>query len=556
VPRYVLSWVHPNEHLFDVAVTFIAPVDDPVAHLPSWRPGRYLIQNYAANVREWSPNMTKIAKSSWRVAARAGEEVTISYRFFAGVLDAGSSFLDEEEAYFNGSNLFVWIDGLRGDEASLTIAAPADWNIETQLARGEGNTFRARDYDHLIDSPTICAATMTRHSFVERGARIHLIFRNDEGIDTEQFVEPVRAIVRAHAQLFGGLPLDEYRFLYHVGDRWHGVEHEDSTSIIVRRSALVGAHEGDDGFDHVLSITAHEFFHLWNVKRILPAVFAPYDYTTETPTRLLWAMEGITSYYGDLLLVRAGLWSPQKYLEHLQKEIETLENAPGRELLSLAQASFDAWLQEPAQMHDKSNAWISFYSKGEVVAALLDILLRTRSEHSLDDVMRHLWREYGQSGRGLEQDAIERAVMRVTGVDVRDFFARSVYGVEPLPYAELFAAAGVDIGFTARDASLGATLRRTEGRLVVESVVRGGAAMDAGLLPGDELLAIDRNRMLQTGDVEPVLRDGDAVELLVARAGVVRTRTLVPRRDGSVDVTLTIAGESALRDAWLRRDDE
>jgi predicted metalloprotease with PDZ domain len=381
--RYSLSWVRPNEHLFDIAITFTAPADDPIAHLPAWRPGRYLIQNYAANVREWSPNMTKIAKSSWRVAARAGEEITISYRFFAGVLDAGSSFLDEDEAYFNGSNLFMWIDGVRSEPAALTIAAPAEWTIETQLPR-DGNAFAARDYDHLIDSPAICAAKMTRYSFVESGARIHLIFRNDEGIDTEQFVEPVRTVVAAQAAMLGGLPLEEYRFLYHVGDKWHGVEHEDSTSIIVRRSALVGAKPGDDGYDHFLSITAHEFFHLWNVKRILPAVFAPYDYSTETPTRLLWAMEGLTSYFGDLSLVRAGVWTEETYIEHLRREIETLENAPGREFLSLVQSSFDGWLQEPAQMHDKTNAWISFYNKGELVAALLDLYIRANSEKTLD----------------------------------------------------------------------------------------------------------------------------------------------------------------------------
>ncbi|MCU1229204.1 MAG: hypothetical protein JWO97_2088 [Acidobacteria bacterium] len=551
--RYVLSWVRPNDHLFDVAITFTTPRENPVVHLPAWRPGRYLIQNYAANVREWSPNLTKIAKSAWRVGARAGEEVTISYRFFAGLLDAGSSFLDDDEAYFNGSNLFMWIDGLRAEPATLMIAAPAEWLIETQLPRGDGNTFNARDYDHLIDSPTICAAKMTRHSFVESGARIHLIFRNDEGIDTEQFIEPVRAIVREQAAMFGGLPLTDYRFLYHVGDRWHGVEHEDSSSIIVRRSALLGAKPGDEGYDHFLSITAHELFHLWNVKRILPAAFAPYDYTTETPTRLLWAMEGITSYFGDLSLVRAGIWTDERYVEHLGHEIETLENAPGREVLSLTQASFDGWLQEPAQMHDKPNAWISFYNKGELVAALLDLLIRSKSDKTLDDVVRHLWREYGESRRGLEDDAIERTIVEVTGVDVRDFFARYIDGVEPLPYAELLPLAGIDAGFTQRDVSLGAKLRRADGRLLVDSVVRGGSAMDAGLLPGDELIAIDGNRMLADSDVDPLLRDEESVELLVARNGVVRARPLVPRRDGSVDVELTISGDSGLRERWLRR---
>ena len=182
---YVLSWGNPHDRLFDVSIRFTAPVDDPVLSLPAWRPGRYLIQNFAANVREWSANMHKIAKSSWRVSARAGEEVTVTYRFYAGVLDAGSSFLDEEEAYFNGSNLFMCVDDLRFEPATLTVAMPGEWNIETQLPRDDDGRFQARDYDHLIDSPAIAAAQMTRHSFIEAGARVEgredLVARRCEG---------------------------------------------------------------------------------------------------------------------------------------------------------------------------------------------------------------------------------------------------------------------------------------------------------------------------------------------------------------------------------------
>ncbi len=304
MPHYLLAWASPTDRLFDIAIRFTAPVDTPRLLLPVWRPGRYLLQNYAANVREWSAGehrMWKDEKSSWRVDARAGETVEVRYRYYAGVLDAGSSFLDEDEAYFNGSNLFMLVEGLRDEEHRLTVAAPAEWRIETQLAReermtpgatgerhdshsrvapaswpvsgdrleagatrdalnappatthmsrsspgilrsaGDDTSFLARDYDHLIDSPVIAAASLTRHSFVEEGARIHLIFRGDEGIDTEQFVEPVRAIARAQARLFGGFPFREYRFLYHVRDKWHGVEHEDSSSIVARRDALLGA---------------------------------------------------------------------------------------------------------------------------------------------------------------------------------------------------------------------------------------------------------------------------------------------------------------------------
>lgn len=562
MPHYLLSWNRPSDRLFDITLRFTAPADTPRLLLPAWRPGRYLMQNYAANVREWSADERRVWKdgmTSWRVDARAGEEVTVRYRYYAGVLDAGSSFLDDDEAYFNGSNLFMLVEGLRGEEHLLTIAAPAEWVVETQLEREDEHTFRARDYDHLIDSPTIAAAGLTRHSFSESGAMIHLVFRGAEGIDTEQYVDPIRAIVATQGRLFGGLPFRQYRFLYHVRDRWHGVEHEDSSSILVRRSAIAGAHPGDDGYDRMLSITSHELFHAWNVKRIVPQRFSPYDYWTETPTRLLWVMEGLTSYYGELTLVRGGLWTVDRYLLHLAAEIQTLEALPARQHLSLAQASFDGWLSDPSQMHDHANAWFSFYNKGEVVSALLDLTIRraTDNARSLDDVVRLLWARYGVTGEGLEEEGFERAVADVA--DVGDFFSRHVEGTDPLPYDEVFAAAGVAFALAPREPErpfLGATLKGN-GPLVVESVIRGAAGMDAGLLPGDELLALGEMRLGSAealGSSLRTLRIGETAELLIARAGLLRKLTLTARPDPRPLVGLRVESASELRSSWLGRE--
>jgi predicted metalloprotease with PDZ domain len=557
--RYLLSWGAPSDRLFDIDVRFIAPSDAPRLLLPAWRPGRYLIQNYAANVREWSAGESRIWKdglTSWRVDARAGEEVSVRYRYYAGMLDAGSSFLDDDEAYFNGSNLFMLVEGLRDEEHLLTIAAPADWRIETQLSRDESGAFRARDYDHLIDSPTIAAAAMTRHSFVECDARFHLVFRGDEGIDTEQYLEPMRAIVRAQAELFGGLPFRDYRFLFHVRDRWHGVEHEDSCSIILRRPALLGAGPGDEGFDHTLSISAHELFHAWNVKRMLPAKFAPYDYWSATPTRLLWVMEGMTSYYRQLSLVRSGVWTVERYLRSLGNEIQTLESLPARTHLSLSQASFDGWLSDPAQRHDHSNAWFSFYNKGEVVAALLDLTIRraTDGAQSLDDAVRLLW----SGDKRLEEDALERAVAQMA--DVGDFFVRYVDGTEPLPYEELFSAAGIGFAAAPREpenASLATHLRWQDGLMTVDRAIRGGAGMDAGLLPGDELIALNETRITNDLLLQAALRGlriGESTELLIARAGIMKRLTLQARPDPRPIITLRVEGPSELRRGWLKRE--
>ena len=476
----------------------------------------------------------KIDKSTWQIHAREGQRITFTYRYYAAVLDAGSTFLDETEAYFNGSNLFMMVEGARSEECRLSIAAPAEWRIETQLPREDENTFIARDYDHLIDSPAICAERFTRYSFTESGATIHLVFLKDEHVETDPFIEPLRAIVREQARMFGGLPLREYRFLIHIGDKWHGVEHEASCSIIARRSELLGTRKGEHGYDTFVSLASHEFFHLWNVKRMLPAAFAPYDYSRETHTRLLWVMEGMTSYYGDLTLLRAGVWDRERYLKHLAEEIETLENVAGRESLSLSQASFDAWLANDT--HDRANALISFYNKGEVVSALLDLLLRTKGK-SLDDVVLQLWREQ----KPLEEDAFEQAAKSIA--DVGDFFKRYVHGSEPLPYAALLASAKLAIEIAPRDPSpaLAAALKGDGGRLIVVSVLRGGAGTRAGLLPNDEIVSIDGTRTISESDVRNVLRSldvGTAVEMIVARAGVIRTMTLTASADPRVKVTL------------------
>jgi len=566
--RYRIGFDDPNDHLYDIRITFVAKGTTTLT-LPAWRPGRYLIQNYAANVRQWSASgqggrplkVTKTAKSSWRVAARPGEPVEVSYHFYAGVLDAGSSWLAAEEAYFNGSNLFMMVAGRREDPVSLELGVPRSWRIISQLESDKRGRFAARDYDELIDSPFLCSPNVALHEFNESGCRIRLAFQGARGMRTAQLARPVRAIVAAHSRLFGGIPTHRYTFLYHLGDRWHGVEHASSSSIVADRWEMLGAKPGEEAWEHFLAITSHEFFHLWNVKRILPERFAPYDYSTETPTGLLWLMEGVTSYYGERMLLRSGLWSAERYLEHLTKEIRILEAIPASRWLSLSQASFDAWLQEPAQMHDKANAWISFYNKGEIVAALLDLEIRrrTRGGKSLDDVMRDLWKRYGKRGKGLEEDAMPRAVERITKSDFSGFFASYVDGVEPLPYEELLPLAGVGVERKQAAPTSGVKWKENGGRLTADSVRTGSAAAKGGVIAGDELIAIGDDRVRTAKEAERLWQQKSgpgARKLLIARNRQIRTLKVRPRDGRAIEITLRVGGkaDAALR-GWLARDE-
>jgi len=569
--HYRLSWDDPNEHIFDVEVSFIASGRETDLQLPAWRPGRYLIQNYAANIRQWSASgddgrkleMHKVQKSLWRVETGRGEAVRVRYRFFAGVLDAGSSFLDADEAYFNGSNLFMMVVGQRSSKAVLDLQVPKGWKVVTQLEKVSARRYEARDYDYLIDSPTIISPTVEERRFEESGSEIVLAFQNHKSVDVRRFVAPVRRIAKGHAALFSGLPSERYTFLYHLGDRWHGVEHEDSCSIILKRAELLGGGSDDPGMDNALAVTSHEFFHLWNVKRILPRRFVPYDYSVETPTKLLWVMEGVTSYYGEKMLRRTGLWSRERYLRHLSTEITALEATPGRAYLSLSQASFDGWLQEPSQMHDKSNAWISFYNKGEIVAALMDIEMRrqTKGRKSFDDLMRFLWKKYGSRGRGLEEDAIELALASLFGAALVEFHRRYVDGLDSLPYDEVLNAAGIEVVRKEGErGDFGASVRTTEGRVVIASVRAAGPAMRAGLLPGDELLAINGTRVSAASLVTLVEAAGKGkLSIVFARNDVMKTARTEVNDRGSEQIELSIMekrspAQEQLLSAWLGED--
>jgi predicted metalloprotease with PDZ domain len=549
-------------------VEFDAHRAETELRLPAWRPGRYLLQNYAANVRDWVATgsdgreleVRKSDKSSWIVRSRVGESVSFSYAFYAGILDAGSSFLDESEAYFNGSNLFVMVADRRRGACELRLKVPRGWNVRTQLKRSSANRFLARDYDHLIDSPTLISPTLVEEAFEHDRKPVSLVFQNAEGLDTAQFVEPTRAVVAAQCELFGEIPFDRYFFLYHVGAMWHGVEHEDSSSIILKRSEMIGSKPGDKGHDRFLGITAHEFFHVWNVKRLLPRAFVPYDYSTEVNTRLLWLMEGVTSYYAEKTLLRSRLWTLERYLQHLTEQITAIEDLPGQQVISVAQASFDAWLQDPQQMHDKPNVWVSFYTKGEVVGALLDleIIALTRGRRSLDDVMRLLWRKYGRNGRGVSEEEVVAAASQIAGSDLAEFFARYVDGRDLLPYDAGFSVAGIEVKSPeGAKRWTGCRFKSSGGSLLVDFAITGSPAARAGLLPNDEILAVNGVRVRSAAEAERqvAISEGE-VTFTTARNDLVGTRVITPVPDPSRRIQLSVLADPApeqlrMRTVWV-----
>lgn len=545
--------------------------------MPSWTPGSYLVREYARHVEglratalERACGVRKTAKDTWAIAHGGASEVTVEYAVYAHELTVRTNHVSDTHGYFNGAAVFVrpvkdpsfdW-DAL-SIELELHKPDPS-WSIATGLPRVESkgeNVFVAKDFDQLVDCP-VDVGVHERHEFVvESKPHEIVLWGSPNRADRERLVRDVSKIVATESAMFGGLPYDRYLFLLHLAPGGRGgLEHDNSTALLASPDAF----ESESGYEDLLSLFAHEFFHLWQVKRTRPAGLRPYRYEGENYTRMLWLFEGGTSYYDWLTLRRAQLVTPKKYLEHLASEIARLEETPGRFAQTVEEASFDAWIKLYRPDEHSVNSTVSYYLKGEIVCALLDLELRARSkgEKSLDDVIRYVWREFGQKLEGIPEDEVERVFAAATGVDVSDLIDAWVRSTQPLHYDEALAKMGLALRAKgSRGASLGVRTRSEGGRCVLASVLRDSAAERAGLSPGDEIVAIDGRRVDDSGLRRRLeaRKPGESVELLFARRDWLQSTRVVlaePSPEGYEIIAAHGASEGAraLGAAWLGPD--
>lgn len=514
----------PHTHLFHVSLEVElgqAPFVDLL--LPVWTPGSYMIREYARHVQGFAAQTAdgatlawrKVAKDTWRIETAQATRLVASYQVYANELTVRTSHLDGSHGYFNGATLFMYPDGRKHEPATLHLELPSGWTAATGLEPLDtpaGNTngaqnsvarrsFGAADYDELIDCPVECGT----HRLLEFAVddvphRIAIWGRGNE--DEARLLADTRRIVESQRDLFGGLPYRHYTFILHLTDgRGGGLEHRNSVTNQVDRWTF----RPERSYERYLGLTSHELFHVWNVKRIRPAPLGPFDYQRENYTRLLWVMEGATSYYDNLLLVRAGLLQPQRYLEKLADAIVNLQSQPGRQLQSLEQSSFDAWIKFYRPDENSANSSISYYLKGSLVCLLLDMELRARTagEHSFDDLLRFLFEHYPFDGPGIpEEGAMLAALVALAGEQGGVFealLARYVADTAELDYAAGLAAVGLEPRWSYRTpradgqapAWLGLSVKRQGEHTLVASVRSDGPAYGAGVYADDELLALD-----------------------------------------------------------------
>ena len=592
--RYRIVPARPEAHVYEVTCTVEHP--DPQGQrvaLPAWIPGSYMIREFARHVLSISARsagksvpVSKVDKHTWR-AAPADGAITLCYEIYAWDLSVRGAHLDRTHGFFNGACVFLRVLGSERSECELEIARPRGtryrgWRLATAMRQQRADTqgfgiYEAADYEELIDHP-VEMGTFDFARFTACGVPHEIAITGRHRADLPRLARDLKRVCEQHIRLFGEpAPMERYLFLVTaVGEGYGGLEHRASTALLCSRDDLPqpGTRKVTDRYRTFLGLCSHEYFHAWNVKRIKPAAFSPCDLDRENYTRLLWAFEGITSYYDDLALVRSGVITREQYLELLGRSITSLLRAPGRRRQTLVDSSFDAWIKYYRQDENSPNAIVSYYGKGSLVALCLDLFIRQRTSarKSLDDVMRALWRQHGLTGEGVDEEELELVAEEVTGLALKRQFDAWLRSTAELPLAKLLAAHGVRMatrpaesaadkggkpaGPDADPARPGFGVRsRPEGKdALLTHVLDQSPAQQAGLSAGDVIVAVDGLR----------LRDGALDAALAARRAGERVRIHAFRRDElhEFEAVLGRAGQdtcfveaapgaSRLREKWL-----
>ncbi len=590
--QYRIVPVDPALHLFDVTLIIAKPAaDGQLVSLPAWIPGSYMIREFARNIVNMSARcdgrklrLTKLDKHSWQAAPCKGE-LQIQYQVYAWDLSVRAAHLDQTHGFFNGTSVFLKVHGKESLPHIVDIQPPegdayATWRVATSLPehkarRHRFGTYIASDYDELIDHP-VEMGEFELIRFDAQGVPHEMaITGRVPALDKVRLAEDLKKICESQIAFFEpaskAAPMDRYVFLtLAVGDGYGGLEHRASTALICARNDLpvVGQTEMSDAYRGFLGLCSHEYFHTWNVKRIKPAVFAPYDLSQENYTTLLWLFEGFTSYYDDLMLLRAGVIDSGAYLKLIEKTINNVHRGSGRLKQSVAESSFDAWTKYYRQDENAPNAIVSYYAKGSLVALLLDLVIRrdTQGRRSLDDVMRALWRRYGRDfysakgGRGVSEQDVEALFDEITGLKLKPIFDLAVRGTRDLPLSETFAAVGIDLADRRKAVapSMAVRTQRDGSHCKLGAVHEGGAAHKAGLSAGDVLVAIDGLRVT-SDNLDGLLqryRVGDTISVHAFRRDELMQVELRLEPDAAPQFALEPRDKpeagAKLRKAWLR----
>ncbi len=575
---YTLSFENRMEHYVSVTLEMdgLQGKEYLDFKMPVWTPGSYLIREFSRNVVDLTARsgvqslpVTKLDKNTWRVELNRRGRVILSYRVYAFEPDHRSSFVDGDGAMINGASIFLFPDGEESQESQVVIDSPRSWESVTSSLpsiRGSGSALSAPNYDELIDSP-IMIGNHTILDF-EVGGVLHRFAIDGEGnYDPDRLCEDTGRIIEEIHKVFRSVPYQDYTIFLQLRDEWSGgLEHLNSTHVIASRWTF----EPQTDYLKFLMLVGHEIFHAYNIKRLRPSSLESFDYNQENYTTLLWVVEGLTSYYDQLLLLRAGLLTEASYLSLVSDDIKAVESTPGRLSQTLEQASFDAWIKYYRPDENSPNTSVSYYTKGSLVGLALDLSIRaaTDGQRQLDDVFRRLWQQYLATGQGYTEEDFRSACEVVAGCPLDDVF-RYVSTTDDIDWEPLLEPFGLLLVRDYRDpeeatrAYFGFETREESGRLIVSTIYSGTPAARSGLSVNDELIALDDYRLFDSS-VERILdsrEQNQPATLLVNRDGMVRTLTISPTEPpyDSVSIVRTAnpsSQQEVLYSGWLQGQSE
>lgn len=525
VINFDLSMPEAHTHYFEVTMNVVDYEKEYFdIQMPVWSPGSYLVREFSKNVegmKAMSNNKPikteQINKNTWRIYSKKAANINISYRVYAFKLSVRTSFVDASHGYLNGTSVFMFIDELKNNPIKLKITPYKGWEkVSTSLpkTKGKGFNYEAPNYDILVDSPIEIGNQVT-FDFTSAGTIHHVAMYGKGNYAIEKLKVDMGKVTQAATDVFGENPNKEYTFIIHnLTNGSGGLEHLSSTTLEVNRWTYEG-----DAYMGFLGLVAHEYFHLWNVKRIRPMALGPFDYNNENYTDLLWVMEGFTSYYSNIILYRAGYYDEDRLTSKVNGSINSIENQPGNKVQSATNASFNAWIKAYRPNENSYNTTISYYTKGSVIASMLDleIINATNGLKNLDDVLQYLYKEYyKKQGRGFTSEEMRKALETISGLDLSEFFEKYVTGTETFDYEKVLGYANLSVKKTTTEsASLGIS---TSGNKITR-VIRGRTAYDGGLNVNDEIIAIDGFRVNSNNlsDFIQSKKTGEDVTILISR---------------------------------------
>lgn len=535
---YRVAMPEPTNHLFEVTLTVQGWLSDRLdLKMPVWTPGSYLVREYARHLQDFTATAgdrslfwRKISKNHWQIDALGVGEITVRYRIFANELTVRTNHLDATHGFFNPAALCFYIPGFKDCPIEIAIEPPANWIVTTPLPLVENqlNTYRAADFDTLVDSPFEIGQHQV-YGFQVNDKSHEFAIWGQGNADVDRLISDTRKIIQVESDLFGGLPYDRYIFLLHLSaSAFGGLEHKNSCTLIYSRFGF----QASEKYDRFMQLVAHEFFHLWNIKRIRPIALEKFDYDQENYTPSLWFSEGTTSFYDLNIPFRAGIYDAQTFLSAFSKEITRYLNTPGRLVQPLAESSFDAWIKLYRRDANSDNSQISYYLKGEMITLLLDLLIRARSnnQRSFDDVMRSMWQQFGKDEIGFTPEQLQQTIEQVADTDLSEFFDRYLHTTAELPFDEYLEPFGLKLQAETENLPpfTGMTVKSENGREMIKFVEANSPAQKAGIDPGDELLAIDGLRVTaeQLGDRLQNYEAGRSIEITYFHQDELRTGSI------------------------------